>query len=369
MKMDEQPCEQYETQSIKRHLEPGEVCNVDLSVRLLDPHLVRALNEGIKQLDDILVLRVEEGRDHFIPIRGKWVESSVGRSISKLIRIPEGGIRKLQRQKPKGDRSETKGSPEDLPVRWSAPRELFLLTHAAETLTEASIAEWGMTANDQRPPWGIVAGWPFVQDSWTASTEEERLDGIAVICDAVDSSSPIEACLEPDTSQMQRLEYLAAFLIDYVRNIHDGVVTEQQWHEVDAYLARVEGEKKPTPLEDQRTCIQEILSQSPPHSISFILLTSMLDRIVNEITSGSGQFQLDSESALPRMPNAVPAIKKKDLSKDLAVACRQIVTRALAAVVSDAMIRAPTPTKDRDKATYVERRIRLVSIFLTKDEP
>lgn len=367
LKLDDQSCNQSEAQSDSRHLEPGEVCNVDLNVRLLDPHLVKALNEGIKQLDDILVLRVENGRDHFIPVKGKWVYSSLGRSISKLIRIPEGGIRRLQHQKP--DSSKFKGSTtEELPVRWSAPRELFRLTEAAESLTEACIAEWGMTSSDQVPPWSIVAGWPFAEESWIVTKREERLDAIAAICDAVDTNQPILSCFEPGTSQMQRLESLADFFMEYIRSMHDGVVTKEQWEQVDSYLQRLEHDKKVSSLDDQRTSIQEILSQSSPHSISFILLTSMLDRIIGELANASRQPNDANQNGVLKMPKAVPVMRKKDISKDAAVAFRQTTTRALAAFFGDAMISGPTLSKDKDKAIFQERKIRLVSIFLSKDD-
>lgn len=84
-------------------IEPGEVCNAELKLLVDAIDMVRNLNNDATELEDILVLRVENGRDHFLPVRGRWLQSSFGRSIDKLIRIPEGGIRRLQRQKPTGD--------------------------------------------------------------------------------------------------------------------------------------------------------------------------------------------------------------------------------------------------------------------------
>ena len=78
---------------------------------------MRDLNEGDAMIDEILVLRVENGRDHFLPIRAHWQPSALARSIDKLIKIPEGGIRKLQNQIP------ARGE-----VKWSVPREIFRLT-------------------------------------------------------------------------------------------------------------------------------------------------------------------------------------------------------------------------------------------------
>jgi len=49
-----------------------------------------------------LILRVQNGKDHFLPITGKLVHSGLERSIKKLDKIAEGGIRKLQHQKLEG---------------------------------------------------------------------------------------------------------------------------------------------------------------------------------------------------------------------------------------------------------------------------
>ena len=350
----------------RRTLEPGDTCNVDLSLRIMDPHMIKAFNEGIKQLDDILVLRVENGRDHFIPVRGKWLESSLGRSIDKLIRLPEGGIRRLQHQRPKDNKIVR--SPEILPVKWSAPRELFRLTEATEILTEAVIAEFGMIAVDQKPPWNIVAGWPFGEESWTATSEDERSDQMAAIGEALDSDVSLSEAFDQELSKMQRLESLSAFVLQYIHHVEDGVVTEAQWKEIDEAIQKMDNERKALAVDDQRTIIQEIMSRSSAHSISFILLTSMLDRILNEIVAGSSQGPDPASIELPMSPSKRGgSIKKKDISKDPAVALRQITARAFASLFGEAMIRAPVPGKEKDKAILAERKTRLVEMFLTKD--
>lgn len=83
-------------------LEPGDACNLDLGVRVEMTDFAKDLNEGSTKLDDNLILRVQNGRDHFLPISGKWVRSGLERSINKLDKIAEEGIRNLQNQKPEG---------------------------------------------------------------------------------------------------------------------------------------------------------------------------------------------------------------------------------------------------------------------------
>lgn len=348
----------------KVDLEPGNVCVVSLIIRILDHTLAQLLNEGIKKLDDILVLRVENGRDHFIPVRGKWLRTSVGQSISKLIRIPEGGIRKLQGQKP--DSSKTRDQhADDLPVRWSAPRELFRLTEAAETLTEATIAEWGMTASDTKPPWSDTAGWPFPRDVDNPIDDEEAVDDIAKICNALDEDLPLDGHYVPATPISHKLRCLASFLHKFIESIPDGVVTEELWKQIEEYMVQVERQKKPPSDDEQRTALQEILSQSSAHSISFVLVTSMLERIINEIVTSTTQARELKDKDLPKMQSPTRGtLKRMNTSKDVPTAFRQITLRAMASTFADPVIRTPAPVKEKDKTVLEERKVRFIELFL-----
>ncbi len=67
-------------------LEPGETVRALLEVSITEMGHVRMLNDGQAQLEDVLVLRVVDGRDHFIPVRATWSATCIGRSIEELIR-------------------------------------------------------------------------------------------------------------------------------------------------------------------------------------------------------------------------------------------------------------------------------------------
>jgi len=84
-------------------LEPADVINAELRLKIENVSAVRDLNEAAVTLEEVLVLRVEEGRDHFLPLRANWLQSALARTVDKLIKIPEGGIRKLQHQVPNRD--------------------------------------------------------------------------------------------------------------------------------------------------------------------------------------------------------------------------------------------------------------------------
>jgi phosphatidylinositol-bisphosphatase len=86
-------------------LEPGDACTIALTARVEAMEIVEGLNAGSIKLDDVLILRVDGGRDHFLPIQGKWVRSGLDRSIDKFMKIPENIARKLQGQEVKGGTS------------------------------------------------------------------------------------------------------------------------------------------------------------------------------------------------------------------------------------------------------------------------
>ncbi|KAF2218783.1 Endonuclease/exonuclease/phosphatase [Elsinoe ampelina] len=344
-----------------RTLEPGDSCNVDLHLKIKDRHLIRALNEGIKSLDDILVLRVENGRDHFIPVRGKWMETSFGRSIDKLIRIPEGGIRRWQSQRPKS--TSTTSPVDEMPVKWSAPRELFRLTDTAEKLTEICIAEWEMTSSDKEAPWVNTAGWPFATASWTSTTYEDRHALSEAVCEALDTNTPIDECMPPETPKLAMLETLSAFLLEYLESMPDGIITEDLWTKLQSAHPTISS----LPLEDQRTTIQEIFSSSPPHSISFILLTSMLDRIIQEQVASTLRSAEKEDFKIPPPLKRTGSLSKKKMSREPKVAYRQIIVREMAEIFGRAAVRTPE-VKGKEKAVVEERRRGVLEMFLTKEE-
>ena len=64
-------------------LEPGDVCDIEFSVLVDDPDTVQNLNDGAVKLDDVLILRVQDGRDHFLPVQGRWMRSRADKAVDK----------------------------------------------------------------------------------------------------------------------------------------------------------------------------------------------------------------------------------------------------------------------------------------------
>ncbi len=115
---------------------------LEVIVHVRDLELVRCLNAGKVKIEDILVLRVVEGEDHFIPVYGRWLPTCFGRSLEELTRIPEAGVRSL------GFPTSLETRNAENTIRLSAPRELFRLTEATSRLTEQAVAEWSMMKGD-----------------------------------------------------------------------------------------------------------------------------------------------------------------------------------------------------------------------------
>jgi phosphatidylinositol-bisphosphatase len=205
-------------------LHPGDATTILLDACVADLSYVRSLNDALSHLDDVLVLRVRDGRDHFVPVRAQWLQSCFGRSIEELCHVPEGGVRALLPPGPKTRRrkhlripigshdfeaadaarrssSEADagtesgydtplhgtGAAEPLseaslppasrkpinrgtPVHWSLPRELLKLLQSLEALVERALAERDMDLPDSELPLPS-SGWPFEEKTWRLRAE------------------------------------------------------------------------------------------------------------------------------------------------------------------------------------------------------
>lgn len=339
-------------------LEPGDAANVELTVLVSDIPAVRGLNEGSEKIDDVLVLRIHGGRDYFLPLRGTWLKSVFGRSMDRLIRIPEGGIRKLQHQHPDGSNHSDDG------VKWSAPREIFRLTEAIEELVERTIAEWGMRGEEAKPPWDDLV-WPFARHIG----EGDHKDIKAVthhIRDALDSDLPISHVLPLETGALQRLEAVAEVLLELLSSLEDGVITEALWTPIERAVAESENSKNHISSEDERMQILEILSTSSAHSVSFTLITFMLSRVSGEIQSieASSDPQEGSSDATSR--SSKDSTRPSTLSIQDQDKARRIDREGVYAhVFAQAMIRAaPVVAKDREQKASEARRKHVIETFV-----
>ena len=340
-------------------LEPGDAVNVELTVQITDLGLVRRLSEGEETLEDVLVLRIQNGRDYFIPIRGNWLQSAFGRSIEKLVRIPEGGVRRLQQQRPEGSSLSSHirhDDKENDAVKWSAPRELFRLTEAIESLVERSLAEWGMKGEEGKPPWEKAPGWPFA--GWI-TPEKERGVLRERVREALDTNKPFIELFALESGSIPRLEAMAETLIEFLKSLQDGIITEGLWAELEKGMLEREKSKTALADEEERMWILDTISSAPAHSVSFTFITFMLSRVANEIVPVPQQLQrrgtatsFDDMEAVQKTKDDPLRIRRKEVDDTYAL------------IFAGAMIRLPSTLTGKARKAGEARRKRIVDVFL-----
>ncbi|KAL9102995.1 MAG: hypothetical protein Q9163_001915 [Psora crenata] len=329
-------------------LEPGDASNVELTLHITDSDLVRRLNENLETLEDVLVLRIQNGRDYFLPLRGRWQQSAFGRSIDKLVRLPEGGVRKLQHQRPEGS------SPSIDAVKWSAPRELYRLTDAIERLIERAVGERGMIAEKAEAPWELRSGWPFSGRS--GETDQIKKLNYS-IRECLDLDIPLEDSWTMEASSIHRIEAVAETLVDFLNSLEDGIVTEPLWMKLENSMIEREKAKKTLSREEEQACILEILSTAPAHSVSFTFLTFMLISVANEVAPVEG-------SDFPSSPSSITSTSNEQGKEMYARAWRRRVDAAYSSIFADVMIRLPRDSVGKARKASESRRKHVIEIFL-----
>ena len=270
-------------------LHPGDIAMVDATACVKDMRHVRALNSGEMELEEILVLRVNGGRDHFISVHGKWLSTCFGRTVDDLTQMPESGARSLEPTAEAWERQK-----HGVAGRLSAPREIFRLTESVSELAERAVAEWSMTksgsAEESSPPWtGEPHGlkWPFTPETWTLKDRESRSSLLALAREALDTNQSLTGTggiFPPELSSLHRLEILAETLLSFLHSLSDGIVTVTVWQSMEQELiAREKAKAAPRSWEETQAWVLEKLSYSPAHSVSFTFVTFMLARVANEV--------------------------------------------------------------------------------------
>ncbi|KAK2601605.1 hypothetical protein QQS21_004840 [Conoideocrella luteorostrata] len=323
-------------------LEPGETVLAHIEAQVSTVSHLRALNDGHAKLEDVLVLRVEGGRDHFIPTKATWLPTCFGRSIDELIRVPDGGIRKFMSGK------GAKGAiPYDSEVRCSAPKELFKLTEAIQTLAERCVADDAMLEEMILPQ---ELGWPFDSATWTTGIEEQ--DSIkAGLVSALDNDASIFEALPVELSSVHKLELLSSILLMFLASLTDGLVPPLLWAKLSTALPNLTS-LSPATWPDAKTQILDIFSSAPNHNIAFVFLTSTLSRVAAELSPTT------AEPIMPGLSRRLSFRRGED-GGEKRMKMRQ---RRYAEIIGSLAFR----TNDRDKAVK-ERERTVVEIFLGRE--
>ena len=267
-------------------LSPGETKTIQLTMQVSDPDFVSRLNHHPDLLEDVLILRVKDGRDHFLPMKGKWLPTCFCRTLDELVVAPEGGVRSIPKHPTNRDGTGRNGLKSSA-AHHSAPKELFALTEAIPALVERSVAEWDILHLGQAAPWkhhGDDTLWPFDSSTWTLHQGEQRAALLEDIREKVDTASPINESTDPNESCLIRLEILAETLTSFLESLRDGFITTPMWTTIEKSFSAAEKDKSLlSSAEDIQAMVMEPLSSAPVHSVSMTFLTFMLSRIIKEI--------------------------------------------------------------------------------------
>ncbi len=94
----------------------GEKLKINLTA-LVDDSCVTGLNTGDDKIEDILILHIENGKDHFISVSGNYIVTCFGVPLDTLVRL-SAPVRSL------GNVIEVDS---DAPASLSVPKELWRL--------------------------------------------------------------------------------------------------------------------------------------------------------------------------------------------------------------------------------------------------
>jgi inositol polyphosphate 5-phosphatase INPP5B/F len=283
---------QHPTQSsMECTLSPGDTKTIQLTIDVSDPDFVHKLNHYAEVLEDVLILRVKEGRDHFIPVKGKWLPTCFCRTLDELVLAPEHGVRSIPKHPTNRDHTGS-GGLKSSPRHHSAPKELFTLTEVIPSLAERSLAEWDTLHPNETPPWRHEpeeTTWPFDPSTWTFHPGDERDVLLDEVRESLDTAKAINEHTDADGSCLIHLEILAETLVHFLESLRDGVITAIMWSSIEASLIDVEKDKTLASMtaEDIQALVMEPLSSAPVHSVSMTFLMFMLGRIIKETAPAS----------------------------------------------------------------------------------
>jgi hypothetical protein len=346
-------------------LEPGETVNAVVEIEISDLEHLRALNEESTQLEDVLVLRVEGGRDHFIPIRAAWQPSCFGRSLEELIRIPRGGIAALAKP------GQKIGSIlYNLEVQNSSPTELFKLIEAIESLTDRVIADENMIDEIKVPR--EKAGWPFDSHTWQTNKDDDHAILRGTIIEALENDQPLLEALRADVLAMKRLEIVSETLLLFLESMPDGVISAPLWTKIELALPHLGSTKTAPEVEDIKTGVLDILSTAPYYNISFVFLSAMLSRVASELLPLNKD---ELEAVSMRKPST---LGKRSLSirrnpgltvNESAIQRRLAWERRAAEIFAVAICRTAALVNAKDKKATEEKMRAVIEIFIRRDGP
>lgn len=346
-------------------LEPGETVNAVITIEVRDLKQLQSLNEKPAQLEDVLLLRVVDGKDHFIPIRATWQPSCFGRSLEELIRIPKGGIAALMKHRP-----GTGSIPYSLDVQTSSPTGLFKLIEAIESLAERAVADENMIEDVHIPR--DQAGWPFSRQTWQANDDDDYASLRGTIIEALENDRQILESLTADVPAPKRLEIVSETLLLFLESMPDGIISAPLWARIEQALPQIANAKTQAEVEDVKTGVLDILATAPYYNISFVFLTAMLARVAGELLplNKDERQAVGSRKSMALGRRSLSFRRTADSTVDVGVIQRRLAwERRAAEVFSAAICRTAVSANAKERKTVEDKMRSVVEAFIRRDGP
>ena len=315
-------------------VQPGDAINIELTIFVSNITHVRQLNRRQQSLDENLVLRVQSGRDHFIPIHGNWQQSAFGRSIPELTRLPTSCVRQLQHYVWIDDPAK--------PAPRSAPAEFVRLTNDLST-TVAGAIEQGCDKLKASPNWISQPGWPFLGQTERPASTNEALQVHAR--ELFDTGADLAADWAHGEDAFVRAEAIATLLVEFVDQLYDGVVPPHVTTELDTGIIQRYRNRKPEDVEEAQGYVLEVMSQCPANSTCFTFIVFMLADIARQVAAGARETTFKTPAGIG------------------GEALRQLTEGVYAQYFAEHLFRLPPGMSEKDRKASIARMRIVMELF------
>ncbi|KAK6330641.1 hypothetical protein TWF718_002838 [Orbilia javanica] len=317
--------------------------------------LLRQLNKGKEQLADVLVMRVSNGQDKFIPVKAGFKPTFLGYGLTELLRVPDsaGGIR-----------SNPKCTGE---AHWSAPRELFRMTEYL-LLTLRSIV---MSEGGEGVRWTMLPGWPFVKETWgLMDSNGDDDEGVEELTrSSVHARSALKRWIRESLdcdkdwaweevdrngfSEEDKCEAMSECLLDWLGYLKEGVLPGSLYGEVVKGVGGKAGADK---------ILDMLPTAAPPvHANVFIYLTGFVSEVISLLSP-----KYDAAITNNFSPQALtPAALVKRLSASSRLTTTELVKKSVIKEFAEVIVRRPTAMDGWRSETLEKREEEKRSAFLT----
>ena len=158
------------------------------------------------------------------------------------------------------------------------------------------------------------------------------------IREALDNDTPISDSFPTELDLIGRVEAVAETLLLFLSSLQNGVIAADMWIELEKSIMSREKTKTThlLSLDDERMQILDILTASPAHSTSFTFITTMLVKVLAELTTDHKARE--------------GSRKKRE--------------EAFASMFAEVVIRAPVVGNARERRVSMGRRKRVIGVFI-----